>query len=534
MDERARFDAGAVDYGALLWRRRKLLALPFVVVTAAGLAVGSLLPKGYESRTITKVIERSYLDRLYQGLDVAPPPSTELGAATIEFKSKDVVEEILEKQGVLAGCRTELERQEMIERLQNRFTVEVIAPKVGGGDKLLTISFVGATPGQAQILVKELTEKNVNRLKMNYRQNIQDTRDKAVEDYGRVEQDYHTAQDELEDFEVQHTNALMGGDTPLLERNIERDQLRLEELVTQKVRLDGTIKVLQLALSTLDQEIIERDREDNPDYAPLAAAAQQLHKELEELLATRQEDHIVVRQKREVYAKVLAALERTPRYVRDRENRHANPEWEKAKIERDRVLAERDHVLHQSVKLEEQLSYARERLKQLPGIRARHRSLLAKVDRKNDELKDFAKKLQQANLTYARVTSTLEDLFVPIERATRPLRHSTPTPALILLISVALGLAAGVGTVLLVEVTRKTFHGPEDVAALLPWPVLGVVYTILSEHERRQRLRKRAAVVVATLILAVSVSTVVYIYNRNPDLLPDFLVDSVQRFKDLV
>jgi capsular polysaccharide biosynthesis protein len=533
-DQRTQVEFNAMDYLSLLWRRRKLFLLPFIVVTVAGLGVGSLIPKGYESKTITKVVERNYLDKLYKGVDVAPPPSIELGTAKYQIASTERLAEILDAEGYLAHCRSEVERQETIDRIKDKIDVEVVEPKIGGGDKLLIISFIGSSPFQAQNLVKSITQDNISRIKLSYRENIRGTRDTAIEEQQRAQARYDEAQDNLQDFLERHTNDLMGGEVPLIERNIERDQEKMENLVSETLKLDGQIRYLEFTLSGLNQEDISYDRVPNPEYEALNEQVQTQKAVVETLSVGRQDDHPIVRQARELYKTLKAKLDATEPYLRNEQIRKPNPRWEEVNIELQQATADRDHARSQRVKLSEKLSRARERVKLLPTIRTEHKKLEDAVDRAQEKFKEFAKLCQQAETTYARVTSTLDDLFVPIERASKPLKHTTPPPELILLISLALGLAAGVGTVLVAEMSRKTFHSPEDVAALLSWPVIGVVHTILSRQEQRQRARKRAAAVVATLIVAIGLSTVVYIYNRNPDLLPDFLVDSVQKFRGLV
>jgi capsular polysaccharide biosynthesis protein len=533
-DQKAQLEFNAMDYLALFWRRRKLFLIPFVLMTAAGIGFGSLIPKGYESKTITKVTERSYIDKLYKGLDVAPPPTIEPNSAEFEFTSRDTVEEILEGQGMLANCRTELERQEAVDRVRERIEVQVISPKMGGGDKMLIVKFTGTSPDRAQLIVKRVTEKNLARLKMAYRAEIRKMRDKAAMEFERREAAYQEAQDRLQEFEEQHLEALMGGDSPLLERKIERDREKLEETVSEIQRLDGVIKLQRFALSNTDRELIDHDRLENPKYAPIASEVQILEGELTTLKANRNPDHPIVRQKEEVYRKRKKILDQTPRWLRNVEIRKPNPKWEEANLKLEKAEADQKHLLQLRVQLTEQIKMDEQRLKALPGIRKEHAARKSNVDQAHESMIAYADRLEQADTTHSRVTETLDQLFVAIERASRPLKHSTPPAVLIWLISLALGLAAGVGTVFAIEMGSKTFHSPEDVSALLKWPVIGVVHTILSEEERRQRARKRAAAVVATLIVVIGVSTVVYIYNRNPDLLPDFLVDSVQKVREIV
>ncbi len=532
-DQKEQFDFNAMDYLGLLWRRRKLFLLPFILAAALTLGVGSLLPKGYESKTITKVIDRSYLDKLYVGMNVAPPPTIELDIAKFEIKNKSHIEEVLDGENMLVDCRSELERQEAIDRVRDKIEVDVITPKMGG-DKLLNISFTWSKAFIAQNLLNRITQNYISRLRVKYQKKIQETRDKAMEDERRSSVNYDEAQDKLQEFEEQHFEALMGGDKPAIEGEIEELKKSEEEAVDRIRQLEAQIRQNTSTLNTLEPEIVKHEREKNPSWEALNEEVQGLKSKWDELAVNRNSDHPAVIKIRGLYEKRKAELDQTKRYLKDQEIRKPNPKYDEVSIALQDAEAELE--LKQITKLEisEKLAFKREKVKSLPMLRGQHKKLLDSVDRANDQLKEFTKKLLQASTTWFRVTNTLDDLFIPIERASKPLKHSTPPAALILLIALALGLAAGVGTVFAVEVGRKTFHTPEDVSAMLSWPVLGVVHTILSKYEQKQRARKRAAAVVATLILAIGVSTVVYIYNRNPDLLPNFLVDSVQKFKDLV
>ena len=532
-EQKEQFDFNAMDYLGLLWRRRKLFLLPFILVAALTLGVGSLLPKGYESKTITKVIDRSYLDKLYMGMNVAPPPSIELDIAKFEIKNKAHIEEVLDSENLLADCRTELERQEAIDRVRDRIEVDVITPKMGG-DKLLNISFTWSNPFIAQNLLNRITQNYISRLRIKYQENVRITRDKAMENEARATAKYDEAQDKLQEHEEQHFEALIGGDKPAIEGDIEELKKIEEETVDRIRELEAQIRQNASKLNTLEPEKITRDQEKNPSWEALNEEVQGLKSKWDELAVIRHSDHPSVIKIRGLYEKRKAELDQTRRYLKDQEIRKPNPKYEEVSNALQDAQAELELKQITNLEIREKLTFKREKVKSLPMLRGQHKKLLDSVDRANEELKEFTKKKLQASTTWLRVSNTLSDLFIPIERASKPLKHSTPPAALILLIALALGLAAGVGTVFAVEVGRKTFHAPEDVSAMLTWPVLGMVHTILSKHEQKQRVRKRAAALVATLILAIGVSTVVYIYNRNPDLLPNFLVDSVQKFKDLV
>lgn len=523
----------ALDWLNLLWRRRKLFIVPFIVVTGLCLGIGTMLPKGYESKTITKIIDRTYLQRLYHGLDVAPPPAINSSVAQFEIKNKDEIARILDDEKMLADKSTPEERQSMIDKIREYITIDVASPKTGG-DQLLTITFTGETPYQAQRIVNRVTQSYINRLKARYRESVREQRDKALNEFNRTSTTYEEYEDQLRQFEEQNHEYIRGGETPALDQAIERDQEKIEELVTEMLQLETEIKQHEFNLNGIPPEIVEHERERNILYDQQMATVMQLKAQLERLKLNRLPDHPVVTQAEEELKKAQAELVGMKQYTRNREVRKANPKHEQENLAIQTKQSKYDLLANQRQKLYARYEKRKMQQKRLPTILGEHKKRTDSRDRAAEERAMWQQRYWKSETTWSRVNSTLPDLFVSVESASRPLKHSTPPPYLIMLISLALGLASALALVFFVELGRKTFHSPEDVTAFLPWPVIGVVHTILSQQEVQQRQRKRAAAIVATLILVIGLCTVAYVYNRNPDLLPDIVRTSMTKFRDLI
>lgn len=527
------FDFGGTDWLSLIWRRRKLFLIPFVLVTAAGLAVGTLLPKGYESKTVTKVLDSSFLSSVYRGLSVARP-SVEFTAAEYEIKRKEDLESILREEGFLADQASLAAREETIDAIRDKIKVEVATPQQGRGDKLLKISVLARSPHQAQTLVTRVTENYINRLMRRYRSSVYDMRNKAIVEHERAQTQYDEAEEALREFEEEHQDALsIGENRSNIEREIEKADEQIQEWVTQLDELDAEVNALDQQLANLEPETVVKDQVVNPEWERLMALRSLV---LNELAAhpDKLDSHPAVRELKSKLAEIEQILAVTRRFDRNVEKRTPNPEWSRVNLEYSKLSQKQASLQRKLATRQKKLKQWRERFKKLPEINAQRQRYVDQLGNHRENLDRFAELRWHADVAWKRVVAALDDLFIPIENASKPLKHSTPPPAMILLISLGLGVALGLGLVFLVEMSRKTFFSPEDVTAMLSLPVLGMVHTILSPIEAEQRRRKRAAAILATLLLALGALTVLYVYNRNPSLLPPVVVDSVQRMKDLV
>jgi len=218
----------------------------------------------------------------------------------------------------------------------------------------------------------------------------------------RAESDYRNAQDRLQKFEEQHLEALMGGDSPLLVRKIERDRERLENAASRILSLQGEINRLRFTLSKLDPELIEIDREENPRHRSVVAALRELEAELAKERTKRDSNHPILIEKEKLCSARRAELARTPRYLRNREIRRPNPQWVEATAKLERAESDQHHALQTRLKLSEQVK----RLNALPGIRREHRELKDAVQRARVERERARRRHQEALRSREQMATT--------------------------------------------------------------------------------------------------------------------------------
>jgi uncharacterized protein involved in exopolysaccharide biosynthesis len=106
-----------------------------------------------------------------------------------------------------------------------------------------------------------------------------------------------------------------------------------------------------------------------------------------------------------------------------------------------------------------------------------------------------------------------------------------PITAIILAVSLILGIALGAMGPVLTEMTRSSFGTVREVGRTLGVPVLGAVDLILTARDLRAR-RLQAGLTYATMALVVlSLVTAIYIYEAYPQVLPQALLRTLRQVR---
>ncbi len=103
--------------------------------------------------------------------------------------------------------------------------------------------------------------------------------------------------------------------------------------------------------------------------------------------------------------------------------------------------------------------------------------------------------------------------FKILDPAQVPERPFSPNRLRILMIGSALGLGLGLGILGLLEYRDSTFKTEEDVLRLLQIPVLALVPMMASEREVRTRRRRKLMVALAAVVMAVSSATALAVWK---------------------
>jgi len=130
------------------------------------------------------------------------------------------------------------------------------------------------------------------------------------------------------------------------------------------------------------------------------------------------------------------------------------------------------------------------------------------------------------------ISSAFANPFEISELARAPKAPISPSGGVFLGGALILGLAIGLASAVLGEFGRNGVRGPADTARITGAPVLGVVNSIRTRKERRERSTQRFAAIVSTLAIASAVIWTTWAYQNEPQSLGSSLRTAIDRFRD--
>jgi polysaccharide chain length determinant protein (PEP-CTERM system associated) len=119
---------------------------------------------------------------------------------------------------------------------------------------------------------------------------------------------------------------------------------------------------------------------------------------------------------------------------------------------------------------------------------------------------DLLAKREQSRIAANLERQQVGEQFRIVERPIVPTRPISPKRPAIMLGGLAIGLAIGLGLLILRELRDHSFRAEEEIAEALKLPVVGLVPVITTAWDRRRARRRRVLWSAAALLLCVSVA----------------------------
>ena len=146
------------DFVAVLQRRKYWILLPALVVIAAGLALGPLVPRTYKS-TSTILVQGQNVPSVYVKSSENNESTSRLEQIKLEVMSGKGFPQIIDKLGLYPKLRKQASMTQLVGAMRKDIEVEEV-PDAGderGGVGAFTISYISDTPRQARDATKEIT-----------------------------------------------------------------------------------------------------------------------------------------------------------------------------------------------------------------------------------------------------------------------------------------------------------------------------------------------------------------------------------------
>ena len=529
------------EFLEILKRRKWQIALPALFVVSLGVAFAVVVPKKYE--TTTQVELRSI--SLGGGETTGKGSSKGVAAnAQQQIRSMRRITEVIEDlkwPDYLTLSRAD--RSDFRKRTMGN--VKVVVPRQDdGGSAFVTISYLDVNKERAQQFLKTLRDAWIKQVVERDRTRINVEYEKLLDRKSDLEKEWKKAQERLTtlrlDNEISPTQPSRGKHEARPEdRAVTRyddNKDRLEEIEIELATAQETQDVRLGQLAETPGEVPKTTVVGGASYTTQIAALTTEALRLEQSLEG-------IRPQHSRYELTRLKVERTYEQIgelRDLQTEgeisqefRPNPVYLALQVEIDQWEADIARLTAEQTTLHGVVADNKELMSRLAAAYQEDSELNTRIEILETTLleieSDLQRKKQQREVVYGPTGNPFQ-IIMEVEPPTKP---SEPDPILILVFSVVLGMAVGLGGALATEFSKTSFRSTADISRVMVSPVLGVISPIITRVQRRRRFFRRFAVGGASLALIGSVLFITWAWSYEPDLLSAGLVDSIEGFRAL-
>jgi len=525
--------------------RRNLVRVVFttLVFLMLGMGLNMIWPNKYESRTDFRLNETKIVtDAAVLGDLEDIPLSRKLQSLKNELHSSKRISAVMDELGWTEWLGTHgrpAKRRALLNKVRDNLDVEM-SPDVTGAINV-TFSFQWTSADKAAAFVNRKRDAWIKLVLDSYRKGVEKRasesesvvleREAAFEKALAARQKYEQENDVPSLLDQDNNNQLK---TDLLVK-ISESRAQLESTVTQ-------IEILKAELLTT-----ERYREvpvppANPEQGVAMLALAQAEAEFTTVELDYMPGHWRFEQaarKLETARTELIAQGGAPETQYTTET---NPIYfERAQRLGELEAKEREHGALVAT-YDTQLKQVEDRLMRLPRVvmdTARlgadvtnAEELLAAAQLQVQPLKDQLRALRNQTSVVAGTGGLIQTgPFEILEQGIEPENPVLPIGAMIMALSLLLGIAIGLSGPVLAELTRSSFGSVKEVSRSLGVPVLGAVDLILTSRDVRARNVQSILTITTMVLVLLALGAALYIYGNHQEVLPATVQRALQNMR---
>lgn len=524
----------ANDFWRMLKRRKWLILLPIITMTAAVGYVVYKLPSVYESRTVLTVKPPTISEKVVNSLSEADL-SQRIETVNQQVLSRTSLEPMIAKYKLFelernAGAPTEL----IIEKMRKNINIEL---EKTDNEKLAAfkISYRDRTPDAARNVTAELASKYVN-------QQVVDATEIAKDTESFIEKELQERKAALDALEKQRLEIMMQNvetlpesaqgliaqleGLRLSEANLSKD---IQSLNSEKGRQSDNIRSLNSQIRLIE-DLGEKDIEEalksgtditkSPAYAQLLQKRAELEAKLKNLKAQYTDKMPVVVDTREQIKAVNNALvelkqsaENSVADVKKSSSRKAEMqkrtlEIEKQKIEgqlsnMDTQIALKNQQIQQNSL---QIASLESKINTIPNVKVALEGVETQYQSAKKAYDDLLEKKNSAQLQVNRESNAQGETIRVVDPANLPTSPVAPKRQLLTAFGGAIGLAMGLFLAALFEIPRLfKIQSIEDAKHYTGLPLLASVPPLLTHNEISWQKRSQWLKIMAGIAVAIGV-----------------------------
>ncbi|HWP45696.1 MAG TPA: GNVR domain-containing protein [Candidatus Limnocylindrales bacterium] len=564
-----------LQYGlSILSRRRWLFFWSFLSVLCLATGVSFFIPEAYQT-SMTILIERdSIINPLTRGLATTSEMQERLRTIRQGILSRPIIEKVIKKLDLDKEVHTPEELDALIKKIQKHLDINI------RGSDLFTVSYTGSDPVMVKQLIDTLTtlyiEENISAKRSDtyqafdfineqlqiYKKKLEES-EKTLREFKEAnlkDLQYRTSvtsvtQSEGGSKEVQvNSGPVVGG---LLGGGAQNANLaKLEQYQNSLNEVEMSLKPLYTKLETLkkqlameDPVIITPSTSASPAISdPAQIRLKELENELATLLTKYKDQHPDV-------IRVRSEIEEVKKQVRNTRpdksptinwsTAQFNPVYQNLSQEISKTELEINTLERRRDDLQKKIEEYNVKVKTIPTIEQEYIRLTRDYKVNEDIYQMLLRRLEEARISKELEVKEKGTTFKIIEPAVVPLKPSSPSQLLVILMGLIGGLGTGLGAIVLTEVTYRPFNDQKEAESYLGVPVLATIPRILTDEDIRWKKRSyRIMAMLCSLYILLTGTAIAWqtfyknssyreAIQKNYQNLPGFIQDALEPLRKI-
>ena len=523
----------AGEFIKMLKRRKWLILLPVITMTAAIGYVVYRLPSVYESKTVLIVKPPTISDRVVQSL-TDEDLSQRLQTINTEVLSRKTLEPMVAKYKLFELERNAGVPMELI--IEKMFKNIVVEPERSEDDRKVAsfkLTYRDRSPEAARNVAAELASKYVNAQVLASTQTAETTREFLDNQVNQAKSTLDALEKQRLEIMMQNVNTLPDSQQGLiaqlqgLRQREETVSKEKESLFTEKGRLNDSIRTLN-SQARLIEDFGEKETqaavndatriEDTPAYAQLVQKRAEYTAKLENLKLTLREKHPDVIKAQNDIDKINDELEALKKNTQARVKNATAAGSRKAQMQQQNLQIEKQKAESQIAQIDQSLQYKDQEIQQnakeiailesrintIPNVKVALEGITNQYESAKSTYEDYLKKRNDANLQVDREQNAQGETIRVQDAANLPESPVAPKRAMLTAMGAAIGLFLGLFLAAALELPRiLKIQNIEDAKHYTGLPILASVPPLLSHKEKTWRKRVYWLEVLTGIIVAI-------------------------------
>ncbi|MBM3989633.1 MAG: hypothetical protein FJ298_01355 [Planctomycetes bacterium] len=533
-----------MEVASAVRRRLGRVLAPTAVVLSLGVLASGLVPKKYTAYTALEVRDVPLPFSGQGGMDTTAIVR-DVTATPWQIKQYERVRRVIEKlEWPEYTALNPSEQNDFVRKQIDAIGLTPLAAKNPGGSSLIGISYTIDDPQRAEQFLNRLrdayTQEVLDRYRKDARLNLEVLRNNMAAAANELNKRNEESAKFQKDYAISATQQAPGGGR---QRDEDPVFTRLNQSIVKLAEAESQITSDKAALGALGEQY-EAEPLTLADAAALSGGVS-----FDDELARIEQEIADLRETQRPYKEIATPYQVAERKIRILEEKAAQLRSRASAPElrtTTRPNPRRDQLLGEIQQRELSLKQAEAQRAQLDRDVAALRIQNAERVEIFKELRDLDARATVANDNYQKasaaflaqkrfvdqITEGTSSPFEVTELARAPTDPSSPSGAIVIAGSAALGLGLGLLWALASEFGRNGFRGAADAGRALAVPVLGIVNEIRTRSQRRDDATRRAIAVVATLAFAGSILWVAWAFDNRPQLLGSGLASALDDLRE--